>query len=309
MDEVKMGNVFTQPDIEGKKRRFWELDFIRGICVILMIFDHVMYSVMEVAPFIDGMLGKTIWEGASKFVEDVYWYGGLRITVRFIVLFFLFTVCGTACTLSRSNVKRGLMCFLVGCGITCVTVIVDRIFDMGISIYFGVLHMLGVSMMLYGALSKLGDLIAKIGKDDKTKKITRMVGDYLAPSIGLILLIVYFSCFFDGLIGDNLVSNVYIEDPQMSMIASLFIDVVRHDDVASSIGGADYWPLLPWAAVVFIGGFIGRGLYHSKHKYFLSKADGKWNKPVCFVGRHALIIYAAHQVVAVALIFLITLLF
>ncbi len=304
-----MENVLTEPNIEEKKRRFWELDFIRGICVILMIFDHLMYSVMDVAPFLDRMLGKTIWEGASKFIGDVYWYGGLRVTVRFIVLFFFFTICGTSCTLSRSNVKRGFMCFLVGCGISCVTVIVDRIFDMGISIYFGVLHMLGVSMMLYGALDKLGDLIARIGKSEKSKKITRAIGDYLAPSVGLILLIIYFSCFHAGIRGDSLISNVYIEDPQMSSLASLFIDVVRHPGAISSIGGADYWPLLPWAAVVLIGGFLGRGLYHSEYKYFLSKADGKWNKPVCFVGRHALIFYAAHQVAAVALIFIITLLF
>lgn len=304
-----MENISEQPIVEGKKRRFWELDFIRGICVILMIFDHVMFSVTEVAPFFDQMLGKTLWENASQFLEDVYYSGALRVTVRFIVLFFFFTICGTSCTLSRSNVKRGLLCFLVGCGITCVTVIVDRIFDMGVSIYFGVLHMLGVSMMLYGALDKLGDCIAKIGKNDKTKKITRTIGDYLAPSIGLILLIIYFSCFFAGLKGDTLASNIYIEDEQSSMIVSLFIDVMNHSGKISSIGGADYWPLLPYAAFVLIGGFVGRGLYHSKYKYFLSKADGKWNKPICFVGRHALVIYAAHQVVAVALIFIITLLF
>lgn len=304
-----MENALPQPNIDQKKHRFWELDFVRGICVILMVFDHIMFSVGTIGPFLDAALGKTIWEGASMFVEDVYWGGGLRTYTRFVVLFFFFSICGISCTLSRSNLRRGLLCFLVGCGITFVTVTIDRIYDMGISIYFGVLHMLGASMMIYGALDGAGDLIAKIGKDEKTKKITRTIGDYLAPSVGLLIIIIYFSCFFTGLEGDSFATNVYIEDSQTSMLVSLLIDVMRHTDkTLSTVGGADKWALVPWVGFVLIGGFIGRGLYHSKHKDYLAKADGKWNKPVCFVGRHALIVYALHQVVAVALILLITLL-
>ncbi len=301
-------STLPQLNIQQKKRRFWELDFIRGICVILMVFDHMLFTLSNVAPFIDQMLGKNLWENVSLFIEDVYYGGTLRIWVRFVVLFCFFSICGISCTFSRSNVKRGLLCFLVGCGITFVTVLVDRIFDIGITIYVGVLHMLGSSMIIYGALDGLGNLIAKIGKDDKTKKVTRIIGDYLAPSIGLIILIIYFSCFCTGIQGDSFTTNVYVEDSQASMIASLFFDVMSHSDhTVSSIGGADYWALFPWLGFVLTGGFIGRGLYRSKHKDFLAKADGKWNKPFCFVGRHALVIYAVHQVAVVALVFLITL--
>ena len=35
------------------KERFWELDFARGICVVLMVFDHCMYCMWGILPFIN----------------------------------------------------------------------------------------------------------------------------------------------------------------------------------------------------------------------------------------------------------------
>lgn len=292
---------------EQTKFRVWELDFVRGICVILMVLDHVLYSIMDVAPFIDSMLNKTVWEGISAWVEDVYWYNNLRIWIRFLVLGAFFVICGTSCSLSRSNFKRGAMCFLVGCGISCVTVIIDKIFAVGISIYFGVLHMLGVSILVYALFEKLGKVISKIGSTDETKKVTKAIGDYLAPIMGLVLLIVYFVCFFDGINGDMPITNVKLDDKSMSVFASLFVNV-QYSDIGWIVGGADFWPLFPWLAIVLIGGFVGVGIYKTRVKNYLARFDGKWNKPVCFVGRHALVVYVAHQVAAVLLLFLITLL-
>lgn len=303
---LQQNNVEVGQTGAVQKRRFWELDFVRGLCVILMVLDHFLYSVMDVMPMVDEMLGKTVWQAASAWVLDAYWYSKLRITVRFFVLGAFFTLCGISCTFSRSNLKRGSTCFLVGCGITFVTVLIDRIFDMGLSIYFGVLHMLGLSMLVYGLLQKCGDLIAKIGKDEKTKKITRAIGDYLAPAVGLILVIVYFACWSEGIEGDSFVTNVSPESKTASMLASLFVDV-KPQLYGYVIGGADYWPLLPWAAFVLLGGAIGVGLYRSRAKNYLAPLDGKWNKPVCFVGRHALFIYVAHQVAVVVILFLLTL--
>lgn len=34
----------------------------------------------------------------------------------------------------------------------------------------------------------------------------------------------------------------------------------------------------------------------------MPKLDGKWNKPVCFIGRHTLIVYVAHLVFIVAVL-------
>ena len=39
------------------KERFWELDFLRGLCVVLMVFDHFMYCLWDIMPSINQMLG------------------------------------------------------------------------------------------------------------------------------------------------------------------------------------------------------------------------------------------------------------
>lgn len=304
-----MEKTLEQPALlENKKQRFWELDFLRGLCVILMVFDHVMYSVGYAMPKVGSMLGKTLWDNATNFVTNMYWDNPVRTYIRFVVLFFFFSICGISCTFSRSNIKRGAMCFFVGCVITFATVLVDKIALLGVSIYFGVLHMLGISMMLYGVIDKLAGLIVKAGRTDKQKSILKTISGYVVPTIGLILLIIFFACYYSGLEYDTFGTNVFIEDTTVSTIASLFINVVPHKgNISGTIGGSDYWPLLPWMAIVFIGGFIGRGVYKTKAKNYLVKLDGKWNKPVCFVGRHALLVYALHQVVVVALLILITL--
>lgn len=300
MEEIK-----EQPNIDNiepqssKKRRFWELDFIRAICVILMVFDHAMYTMGSVMPDFNG----EFWANASLWVNGTYWHHPVRIGIRIVVLFLFFLICGISCTFSRSNLKRGFMCFLLGCAITFFTVVADKIFNLGVSIYFGVLHMLGISMMLYALFDWLGSLIAKLGKSDNAKKVTKIIGDYLAPAIGLILFIVFFACLYSEMRYGSFVTDVYMEDKSSSILASLFIEVK-----SASLSGADYWPLLPWTAIVLMGGAIGRGIYHNdKTENYLAKLDGKWNKPICFVGRHALVVYVAHQVVVFALFYLITL--
>lgn len=282
-----------------KRRRFWELDFLRGLCVILMVFDHAMFTISSLMP----SFNKAFWGNAAIVAGD-FFYGEFRASVRLVVLFCFFILCGISCTLSRSNLKRGGLCFLVGCGITFFTVMADMIFDLGVSIYFGVLHMLGVSILLYGILDKLGALIAKPFKNKKTKKIIKTIGEYIAPTVGLISFIIFFAIFYSGMQGDMFGTSVVIEDESMSLLASLFIPIQS----SYAIGGADVWTLFPWASIVLMGGFIGRSVYNNPNaQNYLARLDGRWNSVICFIGKHALIIYALHQVIIFGGCYLITL--
>lgn len=290
-----------------EKKRFWELDFLRGICVILMVLDHFLFVIMYTMPQIGKMLGTSLWDGASKWLENNYWWSTFRISIRFPVLFIFFLICGISCTLSHSNAKRGLLLGIVACAITFITVIVERVFGVMTSIYFGVLHMLSVAILLYALFDFLGGLIKKSGKTEEQKRAKKLVGELLAPSVGLIIFIVFFACLYGGIYGDIFNSNVVIEDKTASTLASLFVYIAPNVG-GGTIGGTDYWPLLPWAAIVLIGGFIGRFVYNNERaKNFLMPLDGKWNKPVCFVGRHALIIYVFHQVLVIILLSVVTL--
>ena len=57
--------------------------------------------------------------------------------------------------------------------------------------------------------------------------------------------------------------------------------------------------------IVLFGTFIQPYLYSEK-KSLLPKLNGKWNKGLCFIGRHGLIIYILHLVILAVFLMLIS---
>ena len=74
------------------------------------------------------------------------------------VLFIL--ISGISCTLSRNNIKRALRIIAVALGITAIT----HLYNAEMGIKFGILHFLGLSILMYPFLAKLnGYLLATLG--------------------------------------------------------------------------------------------------------------------------------------------------
>ena len=121
------------------KKRVWELDALRGICILGMVIVHLVYDLVDLYGIIE-------WEYPAlfSFVKD---WGG--------VLFLL--ISGICATLGRRSVRRGLI--VVACGLVVSAVTVGMyLLDMagkGIIIYFGVLHCLGTCMILWFVLKHL----------------------------------------------------------------------------------------------------------------------------------------------------------
>lgn len=118
------------------KQRIWELDALRGLCILGMVAVHLLYDLA-------GLYGLQ-FGAAFAFLQN---WGG--------VLFVL--ISGICATLGSRTVRRGLTVF--GCGMVCtlVTAGVYRLglADAGIVIRFGVLHCLGLCMILFPPLKKL----------------------------------------------------------------------------------------------------------------------------------------------------------
>ena len=124
-----------------KSNRIWEIDFIRGIALLLMIFFHIMYDLGDIYGY------------PVNYESGVIWVIGRVSAILFII------ISGLSSTLSRNNPKRGLKVFAAALAISIVTYIAGRDY----LIKFGILHFLGVSMMIYPLLNKAGSLELIVG--------------------------------------------------------------------------------------------------------------------------------------------------
>jgi len=142
-----MKRVTLQMDRDPKER-FWEIDFLRGLAIVMMILFHLVYDL--------DFLG--IWDVDLR--SGFWLYFAITIASTFFLLV------GVSLTLSHSRVKkaqmaggkspieylkRGLMIFSWGLIITLVTwfLLRERV------VVFGVLHSIGVSIILAYPFLKL----------------------------------------------------------------------------------------------------------------------------------------------------------
>ena len=76
--------------------------------------------------------------------------------IQFVVIagggLFIF-ISGVSCSFAKSNIRRGLICFGFGVVISIITFVLWKVFDQqNTFIFFGILHLLGSSMMVFGLL-------------------------------------------------------------------------------------------------------------------------------------------------------------
>lgn len=120
------------------KKRIWELDAFRGLCIIGMVIVHLVYDLVDLYRIVD-------WNYPEWFAFIKDWGG---------ILFLLLS--GICVTLGSRSVRRGLI--VLGCGVVCTVVTYGMYYlelsGKSIIIYFGVLHCLGICMLLWPLLKK-----------------------------------------------------------------------------------------------------------------------------------------------------------
>lgn len=122
-----------------KKDRVYSLDWLRGFAVLGMILHHALFAVESVS----WMFGQNIWfpilqTTAFKILQEL-----------FVGVFLL--ISGICTAFSRNVLRRGLIVSGAALAVTLVTgVLLPAVGVTGMEIWFGILHMFGLSMLLYG---------------------------------------------------------------------------------------------------------------------------------------------------------------
>ena len=231
-----------------KRPRIHLIDEIRGLAIILMVFYHAFY-------LLGCQFGFELMSDAQKFFEP--------LQPPFACLFIL--ISGYSSNLSHSNFLRGLRLLIISLGFTAVTaLLLPRFGFYGAEIYFGILHLLSVSMLVFAC----------------TKKLTEKIPEKAGVVFCLLLFILTYG----------------VQDGKM-----LFIDLpeVLYANGLTAVFGflpagyysADYFPILPYIFMFFCGAFIGR--YFEKNtlpRQFYTLHF----RPLAIIGQKTLIIYILH---------------
>ncbi len=234
------------------KDRVWELDALRGLCVLGMVIVHFVYDLVH-------LYGIISWEYPDWFSFIVNWGG---------VLFLL--ISGICATLGSRSVRRGLIVFACGMICTAVTYGMYRFGFAGKSliIYFGVLHCLGVCMILWWALKRLPTAVIAV--------------------LGIALT----------------VAGLYLR--KMSFDSSMWL--MPLGIIPTTFASSDYFPLMPNLGFFLLGAMLGRTVYQKKESLLPGKGKFPVLRFLQLCGRHSLWIYLLHQPVLSAITYGISLL-
>ena len=267
-----------------RKKRIYELDVLRAICIILMIVDHFTLFV----DFSSGIFGwakyifSNYYEVGPNFMDDFvelcskFQDSTLRDAGHYIVATIFLALVGINCTFSRNNFKRALKIGIAAVIIGVATTALSLITGEDLYIIFGVLSCLAVSILFVALLEKFFPY------------------KWLYLVLGIIIIIWGFLM-------------EWYDAPRIHYITNIDFSKLIEIILGYKVYGQDHFGLIPCTGVVFVGVFIGKTLYKKKES-LLPKLEGKWTIPFKFVSKHALLIYLIHQVLAVIVIVLLYLL-
>jgi len=221
------------------KKRIEIIDALRGFAVVLMVIHHFLYNLVY---FLDA----PEWLFTNP-VFDVlhYLFAGLFIMLS-----------GVSSRFSRGNVRRGLIVIALALAISIVTYLMEM------PIWFGVLHLLGFSMIFFGLTKKLWDFLPR----------------KVLPILFISLIIV------------GAFATAYAEPSAENAVVSVCLSLFGWPQ--QGFVSYDYFPVLPWIFVFLLGTWAGL--------YIIERKLPKWFYEAEFpifpaIGRKALIIYILHQ--------------
>ena len=134
-----------------KKRRVWEIDFLRGFCMLFVMWDHLMYDIW--ALFASEIT--TLWGKAVAAFAKSYWTSGIRTATHHWFVGVFVVVSGLSIVFSKNDLLKALKVAAAALLITVVTLIPQDVMGSRTQILFGILHMLASCGLICWLLKKL----------------------------------------------------------------------------------------------------------------------------------------------------------
>ncbi len=235
------------------EKRFWEIDFLRGIAIIIMMLFHFLFNLYYFGN-LDINLTTGFWSyfadtGASIFLLLV----GISLTLSY-----------SRATLSTARLfkkffKRGLKIFSWGIIITIIT----RIFLGDMYVIFGVLHLIGVSIILSYPFLKFRGWNVLIG----------------------VFCIITGAC----------IENLVMDFPWLLWLG-------LRPAQFSTVDYFPLLPWFGVVLIgIFLGNVLYPG--HRRIFYLVDLSHLSPVKSLCFLGKHSLFIYLVHQPIFIVILF------
>lgn len=266
------GEISAVPE---KRNRVWEVDFVRGLMILFVVWDHLMYDVCMI-----GKYQTSFFNWLLTFATG-YENGVLRATTHdtFVALF-VFTS-GVSCSFSRNNLRRAIKMIVFAILLTAATSALSAIVQENFTIRFNVIHVIAFSVLLWCGIDWIW---SKCGKDWQ-----KNLFGWLALAVILAALVVGYCAKYSPWKSEN----------------SLWFWLAQHKSSTAfwDFTGGDYLPFLPDFGWFLTGAFLGKVLYRERKTLFPSMKE-KYVLPVTFCGRYSLWIYFGSQIVMYAFFYL-----
>ncbi len=239
---------------------------MRGVAILMMVVFHFVWDL-----------------NYFYSVEVNFGFGFWKIFQTLTASLFIFLV-GVSSFLSsqksnpefRTFLKRGLKVFSFGVLITIVT----RIIFPSEYIIFGILHFIGVAIVLSYFFIKLR---------------------YLNLFIGVLFIV-----------GGGILKNNYFDFSYLAQ--ATLSDFVIHlvlpfGFIPENFSTLDYFPIFPWFGIVLFGIFWAQLFYKGSDRLYIFNFENNnfVSKSMSYLGKNSLFVYLAHQPVLFLLFYISTL--
>lgn len=258
--------IICQSVTPNKGARIWEVDFVRGICIIGVVFSHLFFDLgfLFSASEFNSDLGRFL----QQLGEDVYtgrgFLGQLRDILHLPLLVTFALLLGVSCTFTQNSLKRALKLTVVAIAFSLLMAVGQVVADsMGMSVVmtsnFNILHVFALCLLLYTVVERL-----------PVKGIWIFAFALVAIVVG---------CYF-------------INNPSTMGKWGYWL-VNSYDGTVYS--PADYVPLLPYFGWFLLGVLFGKKHYKDRNSLFPNVKTNRC-KPILWCGSRSLYIYFISQI-------------